>query len=84
MTRRSRTKYYSGGKLLWDENSSAGKYVRDNCKPLQVQTSPQWMAGYNRSPLRARDEMKNGYVMTSIVAGFVTFSDVVSIFRVPA
>ena len=34
MTRRSRTKYYSNGKLMWDENSSAGKYVRENCKPL--------------------------------------------------
>ncbi len=34
LSRRSRTKYFSNGKLLWDEGSSAGKYVRDNCKPL--------------------------------------------------
>lgn len=35
VSRRSRTKYYSGGQLLWDENTSAGKYVRENCKPLR-------------------------------------------------
>ena len=39
MTRRSKTKFYSGNKLMWDENTSAGKYVRDNCKPLQVRYS---------------------------------------------
>ena len=38
MIRRTKTKYFSGGRLLWDENSSAGKYVRDNCKPLAVRT----------------------------------------------
>ena len=36
MTRRSRTKFFSNGQLLWDENSSAGKYVRENCKALTV------------------------------------------------
>ncbi len=34
--RRSKTKFYTGTDLMWDENSSAGKYVRDNCKPLTV------------------------------------------------
>ena len=30
-----RTKYYYHGKLLdWDERSSAGRYVRENCKPI--------------------------------------------------
>lgn len=29
-----RTKYFSHGRLDWDEKSSAGRYVRDNCKPL--------------------------------------------------
>lgn len=29
-----RTKYFHHGKLDWDERSSAGRYVRDNCKPL--------------------------------------------------
>ena len=32
LIRRTRTKFFSGGTLLWDENSSAGKYVRENCK----------------------------------------------------
>ncbi len=41
LSRRSRTKYFSGGRLLWDESSSAGKYVRDNCKPLPV-SRMQW------------------------------------------
>ena len=36
LIRRTRTKFFSGGTLLWDEHCSAGKYVRDNCKPLQV------------------------------------------------
>ena len=36
MTRRSRTKYFDQltGRLDWDEKSSAGRYVRDNCKSL--------------------------------------------------
>ncbi|KAK1154612.1 dual specificity protein kinase CLK2-like isoform X1 [Acipenser oxyrinchus oxyrinchus] len=28
-------KYFYHGRLDWDENSSAGRYVRDNCKPLR-------------------------------------------------
>jgi hypothetical protein len=32
MTRRTKTKYFTTGKLVWDEHSSAGKYVRENCK----------------------------------------------------
>ena len=32
MVRRTKTKYFQGGRLLWDEHSSAGKYVRENCK----------------------------------------------------
>ncbi|XP_038221719.1 serine/threonine-protein kinase prpf4B isoform X2 [Zerene cesonia] len=34
MARKTRTKYFYHGKLDWDEKSSAGRYVRDNCKPL--------------------------------------------------
>ncbi len=35
MTLRSRVKYFtSKGRLVWDEKSSAGRYVRENCKPL--------------------------------------------------
>lgn len=35
MSRKSKTKYYYHGKLLdWDERSSAGRYVRENCKPI--------------------------------------------------
>ncbi|CAB0010433.1 unnamed protein product [Nesidiocoris tenuis] len=34
MARRSKTKYFHHGKLDWQENCSAGRFVRDNCKPL--------------------------------------------------
>ncbi|XP_043601270.1 serine/threonine-protein kinase Doa isoform X2 [Bombus pyrosoma] len=34
MARKTKTKYFYHGKLEWDEKSSAGRYVRDNCKPL--------------------------------------------------
>lgn len=36
MARRSKTKYFYHGKLDWDQSSSAGRYVRENCKPLKV------------------------------------------------
>lgn len=32
--RQTRSKYFRYGKLDWDEKSSTGRYVRDNCKPL--------------------------------------------------
>jgi len=32
--RKTKTKYFYHGKLEWDEKSSAGRYVRDHCKPL--------------------------------------------------
>ncbi|XP_045581351.1 probable serine/threonine-protein kinase dyrk2 isoform X2 [Procambarus clarkii] len=35
MGRKTRTKYFYHGKLDWDEKSSAGRYVRENCKPLR-------------------------------------------------
>jgi CDC-like kinase len=34
LSRRTRTKYFYHGRLDWDERSSAGRYVRDNCLPL--------------------------------------------------
>ncbi|CAG9787337.1 unnamed protein product [Diatraea saccharalis] len=34
MARKTRTKYFYHGKLDWDEKSSAGRYVREKCKPL--------------------------------------------------
>ena len=34
MTRRSRTKYFEGGHLDFDDKSSAGRFVRENCKSL--------------------------------------------------
>ncbi len=35
MSTRTRVKYFdSKGRLKWDEKSSAGRYVRENCKPL--------------------------------------------------
>ncbi|XP_066974111.1 uncharacterized protein [Macrobrachium rosenbergii] len=40
MGRKTRTKYFYHGKLDWDEKSSDGRYVRENCKPLRsYQTS---------------------------------------------
>lgn len=30
-----RTKYFYHGRLDWDEKSSAGRYVRENCKALR-------------------------------------------------
>ncbi|XP_041968251.1 uncharacterized protein LOC121725401 [Aricia agestis] len=34
MARKTRTKYFYHGRLDWDERTSAGRYVRENCKPL--------------------------------------------------
>ncbi|XP_050083600.1 uncharacterized protein LOC126570109 isoform X2 [Anopheles aquasalis] len=34
MARKTKTKYFRYGKLDWDEKSSAGRFVRENCKPL--------------------------------------------------
>ncbi|XP_034943241.1 dual specificity protein kinase CLK2 isoform X4 [Chelonus insularis] len=34
MARKTKTKYFYYGKFEWDEKSTAGRYVRDNCKPL--------------------------------------------------
>ena len=36
MIRRTKTKYFNNGKLLWEDNTSAGKYVRENCKVIKV------------------------------------------------
>lgn len=36
MARKTKVKYFYRGKLDWDEKSNAGRYVRDNCKPLLV------------------------------------------------
>ncbi|XP_077517252.1 CDC like kinase darkener of apricot isoform X3 [Amblyomma americanum] len=35
MCRKTKTKYFYHGRLDWDEKSSAGRYVKENCKPLQ-------------------------------------------------
>lgn len=29
-------KYFHNGNLVWDENTSDGRYVQENCKPLRV------------------------------------------------
>ncbi|KAL0106161.1 hypothetical protein PUN28_016113 [Cardiocondyla obscurior] len=34
MARKTKTKYFYHGKLDWDDKSSAGRYVRENCKLL--------------------------------------------------
>jgi hypothetical protein len=41
MARKTKTKYFYHGKLDWDEKSSAGRYVRENCKPLHVSSLKQ-------------------------------------------
>ncbi|XP_003745131.2 dual specificity protein kinase CLK2 [Galendromus occidentalis] len=35
MSKRTKTRYFYNGRLDWDERSSAGRYVRDHCKPLE-------------------------------------------------
>jgi len=35
MVRRTKTKYFTNGKLIWEEGTSAGKYVRENCKHIK-------------------------------------------------
>ena len=35
MAARSQLKYFSHGRLEWDETSSNGRYVRKNCRPLR-------------------------------------------------
>jgi len=35
MVARSQLKYFSNGRLLWEEDSSAGRYVRKNVRPLR-------------------------------------------------
>ena len=34
MGRKTKTKYFYHGRLDWNERTSAGQYVRDNCRPL--------------------------------------------------
>ncbi|KAF7632783.1 Protein kinase domain-containing protein [Meloidogyne graminicola] len=34
MGRKTKTKYFYHGRLDWNERTTAGQYVRDNCKPL--------------------------------------------------
>lgn len=34
MTTKTKVKYFAHGRLNWDEESSNGRYVRKNCKPL--------------------------------------------------
>jgi len=31
-----KTKYFHHGRLDWDERSSAGRYVKENCRTLMV------------------------------------------------
>ena len=41
MARKTKTKYFYHGKLSWDEKTSSGRYVRDNCKLLHVSIQQQ-------------------------------------------
>ncbi|CAG0912831.1 unnamed protein product [Notodromas monacha] len=35
MSKQSKTKYFTRGKLEWDERTAGGRFVRENCKPLK-------------------------------------------------
>lgn len=52
MARKSKIRYFYHGKLDWDEKSSAGRYVRENCKPLHV--SLQFPKAYGKLLKRLR------------------------------
>ena len=49
MAMKSRTKYFSSKswRLAWDDKSSAGRYVRENCKPLERYIPKRAHAGGN-------------------------------------
>ncbi|XP_054858300.1 dual specificity protein kinase CLK3 isoform X1 [Eublepharis macularius] len=51
MVRKTRKqKYFHKGSLMWDENTSDGRYVQENCKPLQtymLQDSSEHMQLFN-------------------------------------
>ena len=66
MVRRTKTKYFQGGRLLWDEHSSAGKYVRENCKPIKVIAlscnfidSKQYLQNYQQSDVEDHENLFN-------------------------
>lgn len=48
MARKTKTKYFYHGKLSWDEKTSSGRYVRDNCKPLLVSNSISFYLNKNK------------------------------------
>jgi hypothetical protein len=53
-------KYFYKGGLVWDENSSDGRYVKENCKPLKVSFwLPQLSScqGHPRHWANTRDRM---------------------------
>ncbi|XP_058165800.1 dual specificity protein kinase CLK2 [Dasypus novemcinctus] len=62
MIRKTRKqKYFYRGRLDWDENTSAGRYVRENCKPLrdpaviQHRPSPQYATLDVYNPFETRE-----------------------------
>jgi CDC-like kinase len=67
MAKRTRkTKYFYRGRLDWDERSSAGRYVRENCKPLRVSIlkyktifSNQFLINLKRYFLNDNDEHRH-------------------------
>ena len=38
-----KTRYFVGDKLNWDEDSHDGRAVRQQCKPLHVRSSAQFL-----------------------------------------
>ncbi|PNI37720.1 CLK3 isoform 26, partial [Pan troglodytes] len=42
--RTRKQKYFYKGGLVWDENSSDGRYVKENCKPLKnISSTEEWI-----------------------------------------
>lgn len=50
----SRTNYFYHGRLDWDPTSSAGRYVRENCRPLYVSIAA---SSFKKCLLPARDRL---------------------------
>ena len=57
MATKTRIKYFSKGRLLWDEKSSAGRYVRENCKPLRRYLPKEVIASCETADTAKRQQM---------------------------
>lgn len=56
-------KYFYKGGLVWDENSSDGRYVKENCKPLKVSF---WLPPAQLMPRRHPRLLGAGFLQASL------------------